>query len=65
LNMSTLTKEGVESVKEMACKKIMNIKQESLNTTAQSGSTARKIMKMEDNYIEGMYVSQPKKRDNV
>ena len=66
VEMSTLTQVGVKECKEMACEKILAIKQEILNNTTREsgqGSTFRKIMKIEDNYLEGMYVSQPKKRD--
>ena len=54
--MSTLQNENIDKAKEMACELVFNIKLPQPET---------KALKTEQNYINGMYVAQPKKRDDV
>lgn len=54
--MSTLNKENINACKQLACESVFNIK---------LPQPESKVLKTEQNYINGMYVSQPKKRDNI
>jgi len=46
--------ENIDKVKEMACELVFNIKLPQPET---------KALKTEQNYINGMYVAKPKRRD--
>ncbi len=48
--------EHINEAKEMACELVFNIKLPQPET---------KVVKSEQNYINGIYVAQPKKRDNI
>ena len=48
--------QNIDQAKEMACELVFNIK---------LPQPESKVVKTEQNYINGMYVAQPKKRDNV
>lgn len=56
VEISTLQMENLDKVKEMACELVFNIKLPQPET---------KALKTEQNYINGMYVAQPKRRDEV
>lgn len=56
LEISTLEKIGIEEAKAKACESVLSIKQ----------TVPEKYrMKGEDHYLNGMYVAQPKPRDNI
>ena len=56
IEISTLKMEHIIEAKEMACELVFNIK---------LPQPESKVIKTEQNYINGIYVSHPKKRDNV
>ena len=56
MEMSTLEQIGVEEVKIKACEAVMGVKQT---------IPEKYRIKSEENYLNGIYVAQPKPRDNV
>lgn len=56
LEISTLEKIGIEEAKGKACESVMSIKQTVPEKYKVRG---------EDNYLSGMYVAQPHRRDNI
>lgn len=56
MEISTLEKIGIEDAKAKACESVLNIKQTIPD---------KYKVRAEESYLNGMYVSQPKKRDNV
>ena len=56
MEISTLEKIGVEEAKVKACEYVLSLKQ----------SVPEKYkIKSEETYLNGLYVAQPKKRDNI
>jgi len=56
LEVSTLNKINVDEAKVKACEAVMALKQT---------IPEKYKIKSEENYINGIYVAQPKKRDNI
>ena len=56
LEISTLHKQGIEEAVGKACEAVMSLKQT---------IPEKYKMKSEENYLNGIYVAQPKKRDNI
>lgn len=56
MEISTLEKIGIDDARSKACEAVMNIKQT---------IPEKYKIKGEDNYLNGMYVAQPKRRDNI
>ena len=60
--MSALEKDGTERVKEMACELLIALREQQ-NIDSISGGN--KVLKHEESVLRGVYVAQPKPRDNV
>jgi len=56
MEISTLEKIGVEEAKVKACEYVLSLKQ----TVPEKYK-----IKSEETYLNGLYVAQPKKRDNI
>lgn len=56
MEISTLEKVGIDAAKVKACEAVLDIKQ---------AVPDKYKIKSEESYLNGMYVAQPKKRDNV
>lgn len=56
MEISTLHKQGIEEAVGKACEAVMSLKQT---------IPEKYKMKSEENYLNGIYVAQPKKRDNI